>query len=214
MAAPVKKKTTQSRRTASRGYVKKVDYERELSTLFQILGNENQILMRTDQKAFTLLSILGVFMVFFIVHFLKVQMTWFIFLFVMVYFVAALISIINLILVIVPRVHTEKSKEQDEESNPLFFAGISQYKSASGYARHLRSIAQDREQTTNLFAKQVYSLGMINTYKYKHLRNAITAFIIAISAELSIIMAMAWARSLPFLIQKFPILESYLSLSF
>ena len=199
MAAPVKKKTTQSRRTASRGYVKKPDYERELSTLFQILGNENQILMRTDQKAFTLLSILGVFMVFFIVHFLKVQMTWLIFLFVMVYFVAALVSII---------------KTQAEESNPLFFAGISQYKSASGYARHLRSIAQDREQTTNLFAKQVYSLGMINTYKYKHLRNAITAFIVAISAELSIIMAMAWARSLPFLIQKFPILESYLSLSF
>ena len=212
MAAPVKKKTAQSGRTASRGYVKKPDYERELSTLFQILGNENQILMRTDQKAFTLLSILGVFMVFFIVHFLKVQMTWFIFLFVMLYFVAALISIINLILVIVPRVRTEKT--QEEESNPLFFAGISQYKSASGYARHLRSIAQDREQTTNLFAKQVYSLGMINTYKYKHLRNAITAFIIAISAELSIIMAMAWARSLPFLIQKFPILESYLSLSF
>ena len=212
MAAPVKKKTTQSRRTASRGYVKKPDYERELSTLFQILGNENQILMRTDQKAFTLLSILGVFMVFFIVHFLKVQMTWFIFLFVMVYFVAALISIINLILVIVPRVRTEKA--QEEESNPLFFAGISQYKSASGYARHLRTIAQDREQTTSLFAKQVYSLGMINTYKYKHLRNAITAFIVAISAELSIIMAMAWARSLPFLIEKFPILESYLPQSF
>ncbi len=210
MAAPVRKKTTQRRRTTKRGNIP--DYERELSTLFQILGNENQILMRTDQKAFTLLSILGVFMVFFIVHFLKVQMTWFIFLFVLVYFVAALITIINLILVIVPRVRTEKA--QEEESNPLFFAGISQYKSAGGYARHLRTIAQDREQTTTLFAKQVYSLGMINTYKYKHLKNAITAFIVAISAELSIIMAMAWARSLPFLIQKFPILESYLSLSF
>ena len=210
MAAPVKKKTTQRKKTTNRG--NKPDYERELSTLFQILGNENQILMRTDQKAFTLLSILGVFTVFFIVHFLKIEMTWFIFLFVMVYFVAALISIINLILVIVPRVRTEKA--QEEESNPLFFAGISQYKSASGYARHLRTIAQDREQTTSLFAKQVYSLGMINTYKYKHLRNAITAFIVAISAELSIIMAMAWARSLPFLIQKFPILESYLPQSF
>ena len=210
MAAPVTKKTAQRKRTTNRG--NKPDYERELSTLFQILGNENQILMRTDQKAFTLLSILGVFMVFFIVHFLKIEMTWFIFLFVMVYFVAALISIINLILVIVPRVRTEKA--QEEESNPLFFAGISQYKSASGYARHLRTIAQDREQTTSLFAKQVYSLGMINTYKYKHLRNAITAFILAISAELSIIMAMAWARSLPFLIQKFPILESYLPQSF
>ena len=207
MAAPVRKKTVQRKRTTNRG--NKPDYERELSTLFQILGNENQILMRTDQKAYTLLSILGVFMVFFIVHFLKVQMTWFIFMFVLVYYVAALITIINLILVIVPRVRTEKA--QEEESNPLFFAGISQYKSASGYARHLRTIAQDREQTTSLFAKQVYSLGMINTYKYKHLRNAITAFIVAISAELSIIMAMAWARSLPFLIQKFPSLESFLS---
>ena len=55
MAAPVRKKTTQRKRTTNRG--NKPDYERELSTLFQILGNENQILMRTDQKAFTLLSI-------------------------------------------------------------------------------------------------------------------------------------------------------------
>ena len=34
--------------------------------LFQVLSSEQQILMRTDQKAFTLLSILGVFMIFFI----------------------------------------------------------------------------------------------------------------------------------------------------
>ena len=39
--------------------------------LFQVLSSEQQILMRTDQKAFTLLSILGVFMVFFIIHFFK-----------------------------------------------------------------------------------------------------------------------------------------------
>jgi ABC-type multidrug transport system fused ATPase/permease subunit len=195
MAAPVRKKPPQRRKTTNRG--NKPDYERELSTLFQILGNENQILMRTDQKAFTLLSILGVFMVFFIVHFLKVQMTWFIFLFVLVYFVAALITIINLILVIVPRVRTEKAQEE-EESNPLFFAGISQYKSAGGYARTSQNNSS-RPRTNYLsIRKASLLLGMINTYKYKHLRNAITAFIVAISAELSIIMAMAWARSLPF----------------
>ncbi len=207
-----KKEPAQPKR--SPGRPKKPDYERELATLFQILGNENQILMRTDQKAFTLLSILGVFMVFFIVHFLKMQMTWFIFVFVLVYFVAALTTIINLILVIVPRVRSEKAKEEDDNSNPLFFAGISQYKSSRGYSKHLRSVASDREKTYTLFANQVYSLGMINSYKYKHLRTAITSFIVAISSELLIIMALAWARSIPFFIQKFPALEKFLTSPF
>ena len=68
---------------------KNIDNNKRLSTLFKILDNENQIMQRTDQKATTLLSILGVFMVFFIVHFLKLQMNWLIFLTVIVYFLAA-----------------------------------------------------------------------------------------------------------------------------
>ena len=48
--------------------------EREFSTLLKILDGEQQIIQRTDQKAFTMLSLLGVFMVFFIVHFTKMQM--------------------------------------------------------------------------------------------------------------------------------------------
>ena len=176
-------KKTEAKVTTSK---KKPDYERELATLFQILGNENQILQRTDQKAFTLLSIIGVFMVFFIVHFLKMQMTWFIFVFVLLYFAATLATIINLILVIVPRVRSEKKgQDPEEDSNPLFFAGISQYKSSSGYSKHLRTVASDREKTYNLFANQVYSLGMINSYKYNHLKHAITSFVIAISSVLN-----------------------------
>ena len=37
-----------------------------LQALLQILDGEQQIIQRTDQKALTLLSILGVFMVFFV----------------------------------------------------------------------------------------------------------------------------------------------------
>ena len=48
---------------------------KEFSALLQVLAGEQQIIQRTDQKAFTLLSILGVFMVFFIVHFPKIQLT-------------------------------------------------------------------------------------------------------------------------------------------
>ena len=40
-------------------------------SLFKVLDSEQQIIMRTDQKAFTMLSLMGVFMVFFLVHFPK-----------------------------------------------------------------------------------------------------------------------------------------------
>ena len=57
-----------------------MENNKEFSALLQVLAGEQQVIQRTDQKAFTLLSILGVFMVFFIVHFPKVQMNFFIFL--------------------------------------------------------------------------------------------------------------------------------------
>ena len=47
---------------------------KELDALLQILSGEQTIIQRTDQKAFTLLSILGAFMVFFIVHFTNMKL--------------------------------------------------------------------------------------------------------------------------------------------
>ena len=47
--------------------------EKQFSALLQVLAGEQQVIQRTDQKAFTLLSVLGVFMVFFIVHFPKLS---------------------------------------------------------------------------------------------------------------------------------------------
>ena len=38
--------------------------EKQFSALLQVLAGEQQVIQRTDQKAFTLLSVLGVFMVF------------------------------------------------------------------------------------------------------------------------------------------------------
>ena len=37
---------------------------KQFNALLQVLSGEQQVIQRTDQKAFTLLSILGVFMVF------------------------------------------------------------------------------------------------------------------------------------------------------
>ena len=167
--------------------------------LFQVLSSEQQILMRTDQKAFTLLSVLGVFMIFFVVHFLKIQINWFTFILVFVYFLAAFMAIVYLVLVIVPRFREDKVKEDNPEKNATYFGGISQFESAEEYASYLADIAGDETKAYNMFATQVFALGKINSYKNKALKNAIIFFAVAIMSELFIIMSMAWGRALPFL---------------
>ena len=88
---------------------------KEFNALLQVLSGEQQVIQRTDQKAVTLLSILGVFMVFFIVHFPKIQMSALIFFLMMIYFTAAMGTIYYLVRVIVPRVRKHKTKIEDED---------------------------------------------------------------------------------------------------
>lgn len=170
-----------------------------IAPIFQILSSEQQILQRTDQKAFTLMSILGVFMVFFIVHFLKLQMDWFKLVMVLIYFTSALLAIINLLLVIIPRIQSSDSGTGEDRFNITFFAGISQYKTSQDYAQSLEEITADKKKTYEMFSNQVFFLGKINAYKNRALKRAIIFFATAIISELLIIMAMAWAKALPYL---------------
>ena len=118
--------------------------EKEFNALLQVLSGEQQVIQRTDQKAFTLLSILGVFMVFFIVHFPKIQMNIFNFLMMIIYFTSAMGTIYYLVRVIVPRIRKHKTRiednniEENEIINPTFFAGISQFKTPEEYAFYLK----------------------------------------------------------------------------
>ena len=171
------------------------------STLLEVLSSEQQILMRTDQKAFTLLSILGVFMVFFIIHFLKIQMNWLRFSLVLVYFGTALMAIIYLVLVIVPRIRKSKEQEENGDIAEPFFGFISKFPNAEAYGNYLAEISDDPEKTYSMFASQVFALATINRYKNQKLQRAIIYFALAITSELLIIMSMAWDRALPFLFQ-------------
>ena len=206
-----------------------MENNKEFSALLQVLAGEQQVIQRTDQKAFTLLSILGVFMVFFIVHFPKVQMNFFIFLMMMIYFTSAMGTIYYLVRVIVPRISkrrtgkieegygfnffTAVSKwisnhkiqndyediEKDEIINPTFFAGISRFKNSSEYAVYLKSIAESEDGLYEMFASQVFALGTINQVKNENIRLALYFFISALLSELLIIMSMAYSRALPYL---------------
>jgi len=178
---------------------------KEFNALLQVLSGEQQVIQRTDQKAFTLLSILGVFMVFFIVHFPKIQMNSFNFSMMIIYFTSAMGTLYYLVRVILPRIRNHKTKvedenvEKDEIINPTFFAGISQFSTPEEYAFYLKSMTKSDDQLYQMFASQVFALGKINLEKNKNIRISTFYFIIALLSELLIIMAMAYSRALPYL---------------
>lgn len=173
---------------------------KEFNALIQVLSGEQQVIQRTDQKAFTLLSVLGVFMVFFIVHFPKLSsnMNLIIFVLMMVYMISAMGTIYFLVRVIVPRVRISKVetdikfKEKEEIINPTFFAGISQFRTSNEYAKYLRSVTKSDEQLYNMFASQVFALGQINNTKNLNIRKSIYFFISALISELMMIMIVAY----------------------
>ena len=162
---------------------------KEFNALLQVLAGEQQIIQRTDQKAFTLLSkdpdeypdfcaYDGLF------HRCNGHHL----------FSCPGHRSAD------PKVKTlDKDVEKDEVINPTFFAGISQFKSPEEYAFYLKSIAKDDEQLYQMFASQVFSLGNINLVKNENIRQSVFFFITALISELLIIMSMAYARALPFL---------------
>ena len=182
-----------------------MESEKQFNALLQVLSGEQQVIQRTDQKAFTLLSILGVFMVFFIVHYPSITPTGFIYFMQNIYFISAMGTIYFLVRVIIPRVRKHKTKienndvEKDEVINPTFFAGISQFKSPKEYALYLKSIAKDDDQLYQMFASQVFALGKINLEKNTNIRLSMFFFIAALLSELVIIMAMAYSNAKPYL---------------
>ena len=177
--------------------------DREFSTLLKILDGEQQIIQRTDQKAFTMLSLLGVFMVFFIVHFTKMQMDTLIFLLIVVYFPAAMGALYFLVRVVVPRVRSaaQVAADPDQEKliNPTFFGGISQFNTPDEYGDYLKKITQDEDQLYKMFAGQVFALGRINARKNENVRKAMFFLAAALTSELLIIMTLAYRRAYSYL---------------
>ncbi len=177
--------------------------ERQFTALLKILDGEQQIIQRTDQKAFTMLSLLGVFMVFFIVHFTKMQMDTLIFLLIVVYFPAAMGALYFLVRVIVPRVRNvaqdAASSDQERLINPTFFGGISRFNSPDEYGEYLKKISEDDDQLYKMFAGQVFGLGRINARKNENVRKAMFFLAAALTSELLIIMTLAYRRAYSYL---------------
>ncbi|MEC9105857.1 MAG: Pycsar system effector family protein, partial [Candidatus Neomarinimicrobiota bacterium] len=109
------------------------------------------------------------------------------------------VALIQLIMVINPRIKRREKQDDLPEINPTYFKGIVSFESASEYGKYLRKIMDNDSRSYTMFANQVYSVASINEYKHGHMQKAIRFFAVAIISELLIVMSVAYTRSLPFL---------------
>jgi hypothetical protein len=160
----------------------------KLSTVLRILDNENRLLERADQKAISMLSIIGVFMVFFIVYSRVIPINYFTIIFIVTYFLCALIAIVNLIMAMRPRIRKDEQEadtiNEISDGEPAFFTGICQFPNISAYKECLNAMMKDDESIMNIYIKQIFSVARINAAKYKYVQRGILLGIVALAVEL------------------------------
>lgn len=163
----------------------------DLPHLLAVLESEERIAQRSDHKALTLLSVLGVVLVFFIVHLPNIPTAPWMIVTVLSYYIALLTALVSLLLVILPRVASSQITLPNGATlvNPVFYSGICRFPTAAAYADHFRETLADPAQRFLIFADSIHALGRINARKNHHLRRGLLAFAAAIFFELAIVIA-------------------------
>jgi len=162
-----------------------------LFSVLRVLDAENRLLERADQKAISLLSALGVFMVFFIVYYRLIPINVFTVTLLSIYFVVSLMAIVSFVLTVRPRIHSveEETGDTDKaaECEPAFFVGICKFPTLSAYRQALQDMMKDEASTIDVYTRQIFSLARVNAAKYKNINRAVLLVIIALATELALV---------------------------
>ncbi len=162
-----------------------------LQFLFHILQSEQSILARTDQKAYTLLSVLGVFMVFFIAYYRMMVINMLIVSLLAIYFAAGFLAIYRLVRTIQPRIRGVATPKETGRgrADPTYFGGIRQFTTSDDYFDYLKEVEDDEDEILRLLSRQVHALAHLNWEKNSHLRKGMQYFVLAIGSELVMILS-------------------------
>lgn len=163
-----------------------------LPIVLRILDNENRLAERADQKAISLLSVLGVFMVFFVVYYRFIPINPLTVVMMTTYVAAAFLAIMHLILTIRPRIQSSQESLRYDNANTqrpefAFFAGICRYPTLESYEKALTGKLQDEAQVAHNYIRQIYNVAHINQLKYRYVQRAAVIVLLALGIELTII---------------------------
>lgn len=158
-------------------------------SLFHIYNSEQNTLLRLDQKAYTLISFIGVLMAFFIVHHKNIPENTFVNLFTFSYFVATIISVTSLLLVIVPRILSQNVTHHGQpSSNPMYFAGIISHGSPDSYHDHIENLIEDSKEFRRIVSDSIFNMALINQHKKRYFQIGVVFFTLTLYLEILIIL--------------------------
>lgn len=159
--------------------------------VLRVLDAENRLLERADQKAISLLSALGVFMVFFIVYHRVIPINVFTVILLSIYFAVALMAIVSFILTVRPRIRLVEDETGDTDRlpacEPAFFVGICKFPTLSAYRQGLENMIKDEASAIDVYTRQIFGLARVNAAKYRNINRAVLLVIIALAAELALV---------------------------
>jgi len=159
--------------------------------VLRVLDAENRLLERADQKAISLLSALGVFMVFFIVYYRLIPINVFTVILLSIYFVFSLMAIVSFVLTVRPRIRMvgEETGDTDKAAacEPAFFVGICKFPTLSAYRQALEDMIKDEASAIDIYTRQIFGIARVNAVKYKNIQRAVLLVIIALAAELALV---------------------------
>ena len=160
--------------------------------ILKILDDQNHLSERADSKAISMLSMLGIFTVFFVAQLGNMTFNTFLIAAVVVYFISVVVAILFIILAINPRTRstkkTHKSKSDDKHvSQPTFFEDICKFKDAEEYKKGLNGVINSDETMTDIYISQIYDVAQINKTKYTYVRRSVWFVVLALASQLSII---------------------------
>ncbi len=159
--------------------------------VLRVLDTENRLLERADQKAVSLLSALGVFMVFFIVYHRVIPINAFTVTLLSIYFAVALMAIVSFILTVRPRIRMVEEEKGDTAKapacEPAFFVGICKFPTLSAYRQGLEDMIKDEASAIDVYTRQIFGLARVNAAKYSNINRAVLLVIIALGVELALV---------------------------
>jgi hypothetical protein len=159
--------------------------------VLRVLDAENRLLERADQKAISLLSALGVFMVFFIAYYRVIPINVFTVIMLSIYFAVSLMAIVSFIMTVRPRIRLVEEETGDTDKaaacEPAFFVGICKFPTLSAYRQGLENMIKDEASAIDVYTRQIFGLARVNAAKYRNINRAVLLVIIALAVELSLV---------------------------
>jgi hypothetical protein len=161
------------------------------ATVQKILDDQNNLGIRADSKALAFLTTLGIFTAFFIAFVKDIHPDYFSITLLVIYFVAAILGVWNIIMAINPRIRVQGTGVDKNKQDPYraaFFAEICKFPNVQGYKECLQDFLKDEETVVDVYSRQIYEVSIVTAAKYRNTQRAVYFVITALFAEFILII--------------------------